>query len=253
MKRLIFVFSLLISVNLLSQNLKVTYTYRLSSIAETEENVFLNGNYKVSITDSISKKIDVLERDDTVIIQDKKSTPFRRVIIDDLRDNTLYFTEGIGNTNYFVSDTPPKIQWNLKHKETKKINNYICKKATAFWRGTHLEAYYTGKIPVSIGPYKFKGLPGLIMEISTSGVNSQYWTINKIEYPYQGAPNFSNKYVKSLTPITVKDFIKIVDARSDEEQSRIVSKIQLPKGVRLRSVERTSNPRGMVEEKYEWE
>lgn len=253
MKIIFFAFSLFASVNIFSQNLKVTYSYRLSPIAETEETVFLNGNHKVSITDSISQKINPTDRDNAVIIQDKNSTSFRRVIIDDLRNNVLYFTEGLDNTNYFVSDVPPPIQWNLKHKEIKNINNYVCKKATATWRGTQLEAYYTSKIPVSIGPYKFKGLPGLIMEIKTIGVNSQHWAVKKIEYPYRGAPNYSPKYIKSLKPIAIKDFIKKIDAKSDEDVSRIISKMQLPKGTRLNSVQRTYNPRGMVEERYEWE
>jgi hypothetical protein len=43
--------------------------------------------------------------------------------------------------------------------------NYPCQKATATFKGRNYEAWFTQSIPFSDGPYKFSGLPGLILEI----------------------------------------------------------------------------------------
>ncbi|WP_082376981.1 GLPGLI family protein [Chryseobacterium indologenes] len=51
------------------------------------------------------------------------------------------------------------------HNETRKIGSYTCKKAEGTYKGRHYIAWYTNEIPISDGPYVFKGLPGLILEI----------------------------------------------------------------------------------------
>ncbi|MDL2239896.1 GLPGLI family protein [Bacteroidales bacterium OttesenSCG-928-L14] len=58
----------------------------------------------------------------------------------------------------------PQINWQILN-ERKTILNYSCQKATAEFRGRTWEAWFTFDIPISEGPYKFTGLPGLILEI----------------------------------------------------------------------------------------
>ncbi len=55
--------------------------------------------------------------------------------------------------------------WKL-YKEVKIIANYKCHKATTNFRGRKYVAWYTTDIPVNFGPWKFKGLPGLILEVT---------------------------------------------------------------------------------------
>lgn len=51
-------------------------------------------------------------------------------------------------------------------EEKKKIGEYICYKATIKnFRGRNYEAWFTYDIPVPTGPWKFHGLPGLILEV----------------------------------------------------------------------------------------
>lgn len=74
------------------------------------------------------------------------------------------------NSNYtlindvFVYDTEDKIDWNLE-KETKKFENYTLQKATAIFGGRNWTAWFSKEINVPEGPYKFRGLPGLIFQI----------------------------------------------------------------------------------------
>lgn len=49
--------------------------------------------------------------------------------------------------------------------ETKVINTMNCKKATVTYKGRNWTAWYSTEIPLPYGPYKFSGLPGLIIKM----------------------------------------------------------------------------------------
>ncbi len=63
-----------------------------------------------------------------------------------------------------VGERIPHISWKLE-ESTKEILGYKCKKATATFRGRNYIAYYTPEISVFDGPFKFSGLPGLILSV----------------------------------------------------------------------------------------
>lgn len=48
--------------------------------------------------------------------------------------------------------------------ETKEVLGYECIKATASYRGREWTAWFTPEIPISEGPWKLAGLPGLVLE-----------------------------------------------------------------------------------------
>ena len=56
------------------------------------------------------------------------------------------------------------INWVI-HSEKKNILGYPCQKVTTNFRGRSWEAWFTMEIPVSDGPWKFRGLPGLILQV----------------------------------------------------------------------------------------
>lgn len=55
--------------------------------------------------------------------------------------------------------------WKLIN-ESKIINTIHCKKAELSYRGRNWTAWYSTEIPFPYGPYKFSGLPGLIIKIA---------------------------------------------------------------------------------------
>lgn len=65
--------------------------------------------------------------------------------------------------------------------EVKKMGNRICRKATMQFRGRNYTAWFDEKIKLINGPWKYGGLPGLIMEIYDDTF-TVYWTISKLEY-----------------------------------------------------------------------
>lgn len=61
--------------------------------------------------------------------------------------------------------------------EKKKVGQYTLQKATTTWGGRKWIAWFTPEIPFQEGPYKFHGLPGLIMEISDDKENYSFKVI----------------------------------------------------------------------------
>lgn len=86
--------------------------------------------------------------------------------------------------------------WKLINQST-TINTFNCKKAEINFKGRNWVAWYSEEIPFPYGPYKFSGLPGLIIRIfddngdyefelvnslSSSQMNNRYLNINKNRY-----------------------------------------------------------------------
>ncbi|SHG14036.1 GLPGLI family protein [Chryseobacterium vrystaatense] len=70
--------------------------------------------------------------------------------------------------------------------ETKVINTITCKKAEVTFKGRNWVAWYSTEIPLPYGPYKFSGLPGLIIKI----------TDEKGEYDFELVKSVSNSGLK---------------------------------------------------------
>ena len=60
------------------------------------------------------------------------------------------------------------LNWTYSLDETMVLYNYTCNKATTKYAGREYTAWYTLDVPISYGPYKFFGLPGLIIKIEES-------------------------------------------------------------------------------------
>ena len=66
--------------------------------------------------------------------------------------------------NSHYTEPYPLQQWKIG-TETQTILGYQSQKATCRWRGRDFVAWFTSSIPVKAGPWKFGGLPGLILKL----------------------------------------------------------------------------------------
>jgi len=74
---------------------------------------------------------------------------------------------GIGGF-FAYPDSVPSIRWEFSPEESTSILGYECNKATADFAGRKYTAWFTSELPLPFGPYKFGGLPGLILKIEDS-------------------------------------------------------------------------------------
>jgi GLPGLI family protein len=83
----------------------------------------------------------------------------------------ISFTEDIATDEFRYSQEMNLFNWNIE-EERKQIAGYMTQKATTTFAGRDYIAWFTPEIPIPDGPYKFNGLPGLILEIRDK--KSQY-------------------------------------------------------------------------------
>jgi GLPGLI family protein len=83
-------------------------------------------------------------------------------------------------TKEFVYEEPvPKFEWKIQ-SNTMTILGYECIKAMTRFRGRDYEVWFTPLLPLWYGPWKFSGLPGLILKAAdTKGYFE--WTATEIK------------------------------------------------------------------------
>lgn len=93
--------------------------------------------------------------------------------------------------------------WKVKD-EFKKIGDINCQKAVSEYRGRSWEAWFSKDYPVSDGPYKFSGLPGLVVQINDSENDHQFTLIQ-----IKKTKNIYSFLPKSNKKISEKEFKKL--------------------------------------------
>ena len=116
-------------------------------------------------------------------------------VVKNYKDSTLRFGAFLFMNSYRYDEPIPEIGWKLE-RGSEDVLGYKCKKATCRLRGRDWTAWYTTEIPISEGPWKFGGLPGMILKMTDSKDEHliEAFEIRKAEIPF-GYPE--RLYVKS--------------------------------------------------------
>lgn len=134
----------------------------------------------------------------------------------------------------FVKDKAKNISWELTD-ETKTISSFECQKAIGEFRGRTYTVWFTNDIPISVGPWKLNGLPGLILEASDSS-NKFHFFADKIELntneKIDNSVFFKEKYI---SPIQDRD-LTFVYMEKIALEIRTKIKSSLPRGVNSTSI-----------------
>jgi GLPGLI family protein len=77
----------------------------------------------------------------------------------------VYHYDHITTTSYRYEEPANSLNWTIT-PTIATVVGYACQRATASYGGRQWEAWFTREVPVSEGPYKFYGLPGLIVKVS---------------------------------------------------------------------------------------
>ncbi len=106
--------------------------------------------------------------------------------------------------SYLYEEELPTYEWTLS-SDTTTVCGYLCKKATSSIFGRNYTAWYTPEIPTDNGPWKFGGLPGLILKIEDDQGHYLFECIG-IEKPTWSDPIYFQES-KSRFNITKKRFL----------------------------------------------
>lgn len=97
----------------------------------------------------------------------------------------------------YMTDEPlEKQNWTLTDAQD-SICDYACLSATAKYHGITWNVFYTEEVPVSIGPWKLNGLPGLITKATDAkGIH----TFTLYGFHQEETPIIFTKYVTWIVP-----------------------------------------------------
>lgn len=87
-------------------------------------------------------------------------------VLKDYSGNKVFLITRIGMDAYKVLEDRT-MNWKIE-AEKQKIGEFQAQKATAEFGGRTWTAWFTEEIPFNDGPYKFRGLPGLIVKVEDS-------------------------------------------------------------------------------------
>lgn len=163
-------------------------------------------------------------------VSDDGSYTWRRkdyYVTRDFTNSTLTEVHEMLGRTYIVSDSIRAPRWKIMN-ELKDIGGYICMKATTYdeVRKQPVTAWFCADIPVSIGPERYTGLPGLILEVS---VDNDAIVITAKSIDLKSKPELP-KLSKKLKGKKVKeDEFNAIIVKYIEEQTY---KHQFPYGIR---------------------
>lgn len=83
----------------------------------------------------------------------------------DLVKHTVTYNRSYGFET-LIKDDDCKIDWTLRDN-FKFVMNYKCQEAVCTFRGRNYHAYFLKDLPFPSGPFKFGGLPGIILQIES--------------------------------------------------------------------------------------
>lgn len=112
--------------------------------------------------------------------------------------------------DYFVIDSKDEMKWKIE-KETKKNAEYALQKATTSFGGRQWTAWFCPVIPFQEGPYKFRGLPGLIFELQDDKGDYNYTLVKSVNLPetFETTNFLETHYGKQPVKVTLKQFQKV--------------------------------------------
>ena len=259
-------FVMVMLTNFNAQQVHVKYKFVRSPFAVLKEDLYIKDGKVKSIEDSIAVKpvgLNMSSFDgnsvEVMVSPGSKFSPNK--LINKVNPILYYSNLSKGNVRqfnfldydnsnylpqrYLIEDNVVKPDWKIDEKNTKKIAGYTCTKATAYFRGSNITAYFAKDLPYSTGPFKFYGLPGLILDVRVDGLAYYIWVaeevstndVNFIDYQ----PN-----AKGSKEITIREFVEKNDVFANKN-NEVIQK-NLPFGVNLENKHRSG-----IEKRYEWE
>lgn len=238
------------------EKVSITYLFQNNSVAnkvfEFEATLIAdNASSLYTVIANSKNKIDesakISEDDDAVVKKIIDAADGTNVFVyTNLLTKGIKHKSSIGNKSYKISEEITKFNWNLLDEE-KTIGNIVCYKAKTTFRGRDYIAWYAPSIQLMFGPWKFSGLPGLILETYNTQ-RTFLWTAKSIIFPYKGTQVLKEPVNSNLIDITLKDFIFKNEQAFKKSMKNMNSK--MPRGHKILKSETT---RSGIELKYEWE
>ena len=170
---------------------------------------------------------DISDPELSIVIKNPLSN-YRRVFIDRINKeiySTNYFFKNRKSNKCTIKESTGNIDWEIISDNSKKIGDFTTYEAKTSFRGRNYTAWFTTEIPIDAGPWKFHGLPGLILEVTDEEMGVQFYATS-VEVPLKY--DFEIEAPNEGVNMTIGEYAGHKDNFKDELIALILSK--LPRG-----------------------
>lgn len=130
--------------------------------------------------------------------------------------------------NCYYQEPYPLMKWSLCNEKC-EILGYECQKATCLFRGRNYIAWFAPLIPVQHGPWKFGGLPGLILKVSDTQNIYTFECVRLTKQPQDITRRPFNGYEETKRTLVLKlarkfneNYDQATGATTRDNQGRVV-------------------------------
>ena len=153
----------------------------------------------------------------------------------------MQFFDSRNKNNYLVEEDI-QFDWQIHPERDTTILNLRCLKATTTYGGRDYIAWFAPDIPISDGPYKFCGLPGIIVRIADTK-NEHIFELQGARYDVNQPMYYSTTPTTRLSP---KGYVKAFNEHMAENVNLAKDLIQDPE-TRAKSVRRLKSLNNLIE------
>lgn len=146
---------------------------------------------------------------DNVSYKVKKEVVYKNYLAD-----SLIFNDLLLNKDVVVYEPIMLFDWQPSHQADSVILGYRCQRATATFRGRQYEAFFSPELSAFGGPWKFDGLPGLILSVRSL---DNYFVIIPLAITLNDRTHqVAHPYTKTAEILTWKQFTTRFEERLDK-------------------------------------
>lgn len=201
---------------MLSLHAQNRFVYELKSVRDTIAKNALTEVYFLDINKNNVKFFsrDLYEVDSTQIAEKEFNSSMTlgyslmlRRNLNSIENENFSFVD----TDYFTYPSTDEIIWKISD-DISYENTYSLQKATTTFGGRNWVAWFSKDIPLNEGPYKFKGLPGLIFQIEDDKKHYSFKLLEVLNLPkeYDTARILETNFGKKPLPISLKKYNEIL-------------------------------------------
>ena len=203
-------------------------------------------NYKILISDSIMAEelkqleLSMLQVLNGALMRTKKAGD-RSELIKNYPKGQYWVRMPVLLDRYVYTETKPTFDWTFA-SDTLTVLGYLCKKATCLFRGRYYTAWYASDIPLSNGPWKFNGLPGLILKVEDADRDYSFECTDLYRVDWK-SPIYLSK-IKNAIKTTREKFRQAEKAAMNNPNAVIGNSglLTVPKGEKMVTKTRPYNP-----------
>ena len=178
-----------------------------------------------------------------------RKNEFHYTILKEPAKRFVSYHDDINSIDYQYQENQLSFTWRITPAK-KTIAGHECQQAYAAYGGRVWEAWFARDIAVSDGPYKFYGLPGLILQIRDTHDNYVFslLCLDVNPQPFDATADTGTPLsIKSSAPIIKK--AKFLQAKYNDEVTFVDRMVgsgnQVPEGLRqnhIQMIKRRNNP-----------